>query len=267
MQQHQLHNYLRRYFIANDSAVVRESGSHLEIQLSIEMDKLLMNRPFYWHYLEKTGGIPQPLKLTLITNQATAPADLKGEPIHFGAPRLHQIFQSTRELGGYIHLYENVQANGNQSIPLHPWLCLNAKISFQCDRKKEVLLSLGLNLIHGQIVQQFFNRLQAINFSQKIPDYCFSLSPLIKTQSGIIRLEKMIQAYAESEDPKWAEDAIKRWEEDLHLLERFYEHVEDKPESYELEKTALQEQYEPRIEVEIINGGIFYLQQQVFSNQ
>ncbi|WP_411748261.1 YqhG family protein, partial [Psychrobacillus psychrotolerans] len=31
------------------------------------------------------------------------------------------------------------------------------------------------------------------------------------------------------------------------------------PESYEMEKTALEQQYEARIKIEVINGGIFYL--------
>ncbi|WP_088104701.1 YqhG family protein [Halalkalibacter urbisdiaboli] len=264
MQQQHLHNFLERYFEANDSPVIESTPSHLTVQLSIELDKRLMNRPFYWHYLEKTGGTPQPAQLTFITNQENAPEDIKGELIHFGAPRLHQLFESTRELGGFIRLYEQVNALGNKSIPLQPWLCLNAKVSFQCDRKKEVLLSLGLNLIHGQIVPNFYDHIKDKSLTPKIPDFCFNLSPLITPKSGILRLQKMVQTYAENEDPTWANEAIKRWEADLTLLEAFYEEYEEKPESYELEKEALKEQYEPRIHVEIVNGGMFYLQQQVF---
>lgn len=39
----------------------------------------------------------------------------------------------------------------------------------------------------------------------------------------------------------------------------FYEESDELPESYEIEKQALQEQYEPRITVQIINGGLFYV--------
>ncbi len=74
------------------------------VQLTIELDKELMNRPFYWHYLEKTGGIPNPMQLTFITNKEKAPENIKGETIHFGSPRLHQIFESTKSLAGYIRL-------------------------------------------------------------------------------------------------------------------------------------------------------------------
>ncbi|MED4165033.1 YqhG family protein [Halalkalibacterium halodurans] len=265
MQQEQLHQFLTRYFEANDSPLIDSSPYHLTAQLSIDMDKRLMNRPFYWHYLEKTGGIPQPMQMTLVTDPEKAPNDLKGEAIHFGAPRLHQIFQSTRELGGFLHLYENVPTTGQRSVPLHPWLCINAKISYQCDRKKDVFLSLGLNLIHGQIVQSFFPKLESTSFSYKTPDYCFTLSPLITPQSGFIRLEKMIETYARNEGSEWAEQANRRWQEDLHLLEQFYEHVDEKPESYEVEKASLRGLYEPRIVIDVVNGGLFYLHQQVFT--
>ncbi len=264
MLQHQVHDFLERYFEANDSPIFEKNQGYLNIQLSIELDKLLMNRPFYWHYLEKTGGTPQPMKVTFVTDQAQAPDTVRGEPIHFGSPRLRQLFVSTRTLGGYIRMYEQVGATGQKSIPLQPWFCLNVKISFQCDRKKDVLLSLGLNLIHGQIVQQFYQKLNKKELTPRIPDFCFTLSPLITVKSGYIRLQKMVQLYAEKEDDSWARAAIDRMKADLALLERFYEDQEEKPESYHLEKQALKEQYEPHIHVSVINGGMFYLQQQVF---
>ena len=61
-----------------------------------------------------------------------------------------------------------------------------------------------------------------------------------------------------SEHP-WADAAIKRWNEDLELLDHFYDDHEEKPETYELEKIGLQDQYEPIVNIEIINGGIYYL--------
>ncbi|MDR2993585.1 MAG: YqhG family protein, partial [Bacillus cereus] len=55
MQQHEIHNYLYNFFEANNCEILGRSPHLLDVQLTIEMDKLLMNRPFYWHYLEKTG--------------------------------------------------------------------------------------------------------------------------------------------------------------------------------------------------------------------
>ncbi|KGA95902.1 hypothetical protein AJ85_09440 [Alkalihalobacillus alcalophilus ATCC 27647 = CGMCC 1.3604] len=264
MQQPHLHKFIEDYFVANECDITEKSPYHLTVQLTPELDKLIMNRPFYWHYLEKTGGIPNPMQVTFITNANQCPEDLQGEKIHFGSPRLHQLFNTTKTLGGYVRMYENLNVQGQQSVPLHPWLCLNIKISFCSDRKKEILLSLGINLIHGQIVPQFFDKVKATMLTPKMPDLCFTLSPFIQIKSGINRLKKVVQTFAENEDDTWAQEAHHRWQEETNLLESFYEDLEEKPESYHVEKQALEELYSPYIDVSIINGGMFYLEKQVF---
>ena len=47
-----------------------------------------------------------------------------------------------------------------QQTPLLPWLCMNVKISYQCDRKRDIFKSIGLQLINGQMVEDFHDRLQ-----------------------------------------------------------------------------------------------------------
>lgn len=258
MQQQEIHHFLQQYFCSNDCEIVVNEPGYLTVQLSVELDKELMNRPFYWHYLEKTGGIPNPMKLTFITDTQTAPDSIKGETIYFGSPRLHQIFQSTKNLAGYIRLYED-HSSKNRQIPLLPWLCLNVKISYQCDRKRDIMKSIGLQMINGQMVENFHERLLQLPLTPKIPDYSFTISPLIKPKSGIVRIENYLQTIIEEDDHSWANEARNRWEKDLLLLNHFYESDEEKNESYEIEKQALQEQYEPKIQVSFINGGLFYL--------
>ncbi|MDM5331038.1 YqhG family protein [Neobacillus sp. CF12] len=258
MQQLEIHNFLIRYFQANECEITENGPGYLSVQLTIELDKELMNRPFYWHYLEKTGGIPNPMKLTFITNPQIAPENLKGETIHFGSPRLHQIFQSTKKLSSYIRLYENHKHN-NQQTPLMPWLCMNVKISYQCDRKRDIYKSIGLQLINGQMVEDFHDRLQNVQLTPKIPDYSFTLSPLVKPKSGMSRIENYLKSLIEQDDHSWADEARNRWEQDLRLLHHFYEDVEEENESFETEKKALKEQYEPKINISFINGGLFYL--------
>lgn len=258
MQQQEIHQFLEQYFQANECELLQNEPGFIKVQLTVDLDKELMNRPFYWHYLEKTGGVPNPMQLTFITDHKTAPDAIKGETVYFGSPRLHQIFQSTKNLAGYIRLYEN-HNHPNKQTPLLPWLCLNIKISYQCDRKRDVFKSIGLQLITGKMVEDFHDQLLRIQMTPKIPDYSFTLSPLIKPGSGITRIENYLKNNIERENHQWAEDARNRWEKDLKLLNHFYEKDEDKNESYEIEKRALQEQYEPKITISYINGGLFYL--------
>lgn len=261
MQQQEIHQFLKRYFTANQCEITESDESFITVQLTVELDKELMNRPFYWHYLEKTGGIPNPMKLTLITDPQQAPKDLKGEMLYFGSPRLHQIFHSTKNLAGYIRLYEAQLQKVNGQTPLFPWLGLNIKVSYQCDRKRDVFHSFGLHLINGRMVKDFHNELLKLKLTPKIPDYRFTMSPLIMPKSGINRIITQLTETIEAEDDTWANEALMRWDQDLKLLNHFYEDEEDeeKLQSYEIEKTALKDQYEPRIKISIINGGLFYL--------
>ncbi|WP_242143769.1 MULTISPECIES: YqhG family protein [unclassified Bacillus cereus group] len=257
MQQHEIHHYLWNFFKANDCEILQRSPHRLDVQLTIEMDKRLMNRPFYWHYLEKTGGIPNPMQLSLITDPNHA--EEEGELIHYGSPRLHQIFQTTKELGSYIRLFEDAKGSGTAHTPLHPWFGVNVKVCYQCDRKKDMLHSIGIHLISGAMVKNFHETLTKISFTPKIPDFCFTLTPIIKPQSGLQRIEDALTNMIETDDHTWAKEARIRWNHDLELLKRFYEESEELPESYEIEKQALKEQYEPRITMQIINGGLFYV--------
>lgn len=265
MQQQEIHNFLDKYFKSNNCEIIENAQSHMSVQLTIELDKLLMNRPFYWTYIEKTNGTPNPMRLTFITDKKNTPEDVKGEFIHFGAPRLHQIFDSTKKLARYIRLYQNTNPllqSGNTA--LYPWLGLNLKISYKCDRKKDVMMSLGLQLINGMIIEDFQEKIEMLELTPKIPDLAFTMSPLVKPQNGINRLQQYVRGYVETDNHSWADEAKERWAEDLSLLDSFYDGIDEKPESYEIEKEALKEQYEPKVIVEIINGGLFYLCQNVF---
>lgn len=257
MQQESIHNYLKKFFTRNNCEIIEDSNHHLNIQLTIDMDKKLMNRPFYWHYLEKTGGTPNPMTLTLITNQNNCDDDIKGEVIHFGSPRLHQIFDSTKKLGSFVKMYE--ETNQIAKIPLNPWLGINYKISYISDKKKDIIVSLGINLVNGKIIDNFQEKINDYYLTPNIPDYSYTLSSLIKPESAVLRLENLIDSIIDNDKHNWANEAKNRWETDLNLLDSFYQDIEETPESYLLEKDALKEQYEPRIDVSVINGGTFFL--------
>lgn len=260
MKQQEIHSYLEKFFSTTNCEVEAVAPTHLTVQLTIEMDKLLMNRPFYWHYIEKTGGIPNPQKITLITD-FNKPKNLKGELIHFGSPRLHQIFQITKRMGAYIRLFEDKPGNEKHHTALIPWFCLNMKVSYLSDRRKDSLRSIGMNLINGMLLEDFHEKLieKHIQLVSKIPDFSFTFTPLFKPESGFRKIRQYLENDIKKDDHTWTMEAIKRWKADETLLDSFYDDQDVKPERYYIEKESLKEQYEPKIEVSIINGGLFYL--------
>ena len=194
----------------------------------------------------------------MITNHNEVNVDIKGEIVHFGSYRLNQLFQVTRELGTYVQMFENVDPSETQTI-LTPFLGINYKVSYYCDRTKEMLYSLGINMMTGQIIDNFHDMLTEHELVTDLPATSFPLQYIIKPVRALKRLDDVVENMINQDDHTWAEEATKHWQRDQRVLEYFYEEVEEKPECYEIEKKALEERYEARINVEIINGGLFYI--------
>lgn len=257
MNQKEIHDYVKRFFVENDSTILEESPGHLHVQLSIEMDKALMNRPFYWHYIEKIGGVPNPMQLTLITDRENVPPKTKGEHLHFGSPRLHQIFNVAKKMGSHALLYESVHVEG-PSHPLRPWLVLNGSVSYVCHDKKDQFFSVGLSLITGEMILNMHDYMEKRTFQEQIPNFCFTITPIIMPKSGVLRIINYLMELEKRKDHSWAEDALQRMKNDEEILEAFYQDIEEKPEFYYKEREAIKTLYEPRIHISIINGGLFY---------
>lgn len=256
----QVHDYLRTFFRETNCEIEYDEGYMMTVQLTIDIDKKIMNRPFYWQYIETTGSEPNPARLTLITDRTKIDNPFMGEMIHFGSRRLNQIFKATKELGSFVQMYEQVPSTqvGDRPI-LKPYLCVNYKISYYCDQTKEKMYSLGINLINGDIEDHFHEYIFNLPLVSQPPDDAFCLQYIIKPIRGLERLDEMIQSIVQNDDHSWAHQANKRWEREQEVLDYFYEGIEEKPECYEIEKKALEERFNPRIKVEIINGGLFYL--------
>ncbi|MGR6906847.1 YqhG family protein [Lysinibacillus sp. BSL11] len=258
MYPQQVHHYLKEFFMENDCAILGEENHYLTVQLTIDIDKRIMNRPFYWQYVEATNSEPNPAQVTFITNQTAMAGNLFGEAIHYGSPRLNQIFLATRELGAYVQLYEKVDRDMGQVI-LTPWLGVNFKVSYCCDRTKEMLYSFGINLLTGVIKEDFHETICSSDFNIEPEENVFHVQYIIKPARALERLKATIESIIEQDDHSWATEAQKRWQRDQRVLDYFYEDIEEKPECYEIERKALEEQYEAKIKIEVINGGLFYL--------
>lgn len=251
-----LHNFLQDYFIANHCDV-KVNGENVDVQLTDKLDERLMNRPFYWQYVKKLGinGEPQTLRLT--TKQENLDTDY--ELIHFGTPRLQQIFSHLAEQGKCVRLYESVHVF--EQTALHPWLVVNLKINYTGKQKKEELKSIGINMINGIMINKMFDSLEKISWQTKISDYCYTISPLIKLKNGYQRILNYLTEQIKTPEHGWAVDSWQTMEEEKELLNYFYSDSASNQEQelYEMELATIEDRYQPKIEFEVINGGIFYV--------
>ncbi|GAA0350695.1 YqhG family protein [Bacillus horti] len=289
MNQQQLYNYVEAFLHSMDCQIINQDQTYLTTQLTPEVDKQIMNRPYYWMFVERTGATPQPAQLTFVFDNDHVPDEVRGELLKFGCWRLHQIFDSAKQNGQFIRLYEEV-SKANLTQGLMPWLLINYKISFISDQKKDIFYPLGFNLVTGQMMTEFEGVLGQYRLTPKIPDYHFTFRPIFSLASSIQHIEKHIQEFLHHQDTTWATQANQRLDEEIDLIKSFYfpnsrnlkqqptdffgklkqnkrpDQLEtEKEEEYSREallnkRLAEVEQYRPRIEVNPINVGLVYLQ-------
>ncbi|MGL4818901.1 MAG: YqhG family protein, partial [Bacilli bacterium] len=258
MNQQQVLDFLKRYFVANDCDIVCHDEQTFTTQLTIPMDKALMNRPFYWHYLEKTGGTPNPAQLSFTINEEQATVgERRTEFIHFGSRRLHGLFEHARENGAYVIQYEQLSGQ-TDAIALHPWLCCNLKVSYCCSVKKDTWLSLGIHLISGTIVHHFHSHMEKKKLGARIPALTFSVQPLITPKNGIDRLVNLVKKEVSNEQHDWAEEAERARNSEEALLRSFYENGE-LDDNFQVELDDIYNRHTPYVSITPMSGGLFYL--------
>jgi len=231
MNQQEVRQFVERYLGAFSTHVMESHPDYLTVKLPEEVDKDIGNRPFYWSWVEKMNMPPQPMVLTFFFHPDRKPEGMRGEHIHFGAGRLQQIFHSTRKHGRFVCMYENppqpaITGTGlRRSTPLTPWLGVNMKVSFICDKKKDLLLYLGINLHQPRLVHNFYPFLKQLHLTPAIPDYFYTLDRRISLDQAYDLLKREIRTVIDRQDSTWADEARARLEEELLILEAYYEEL------------------------------------------
>ncbi|KAB8128451.1 hypothetical protein F9U64_16090 [Gracilibacillus oryzae] len=250
-----LYFFLDQFFTDNGCHVTKPEENELVVQLTRELDIALMNRPFYWHYMDKIGQQGMPMSLHLHTGESHN--DPKKEWIHYGSPRLQQIFHYIQTHAKTTVLYEEIQTE--QKTALYPWLIVNLKIDYIGKQKKEEVNSLGLHLINGTILNQMMEILQKIDFKEKVSDYSYTITPIITPSSGFHRIFRYSEQELLKKDHTWAIQSKEALEEELNLLRHFFQDQDADEDLFHNEAVRLKERFEPRININIINAGIFYI--------
>lgn len=269
MDQQQVRDFTEQYLRHHNCQIIETAPTHIYTQLSIEADKDLLNRPLYWMYVERMGLEPQPSHYCFIFDAENPPQNLKGEYLFYGSPRFTQLLNSAKKHGQFVRLYQEPDANElitRQSKPYTPWLLVNYFVSYICDRKKDRIFQLGIHLQTGEIRNQFYQEIRHLGWSTRLPDQRYTESPFMSISEAVGELEYYLQDIIQNEDLSWAKEAQGRLDRELEQLNLFYPSEEKLNEEQEKQKldrrSELIWQYHPRIEVQIINAGLFYRNKQ-----
>ncbi|MED4751236.1 YqhG family protein [Brevibacillus choshinensis] len=237
MQQEQVRQFVERYLASFSAHIVESHPDYLTVKLPVDVDKDIGNRPFYWSWVEKMNIAYQPLVLTFAFHPDRIPDGLRAEYVHLGAARMQQIFESTKKHGRFLCMYEQktgVPSASRRSTPLVPWLGLNLKVSLLCDKKRDILLYLGINLHNPRVVHDFTSFLFRLPLSPTIPDYFYTTDRRITVPQALAMAEQEVTNVLKLEDQTWAEEARSRLQEELDILAAYYEELARRePESAE----------------------------------
>ncbi|WP_226582979.1 YqhG family protein [Halobacillus litoralis] len=252
--------FVKDFFTSYGCALVEQTPSYFTIQLTSEMDEEIMNRPFYWHYMKKMNREGDPMQLTFTD---TAETHKQGIYLHAGTPKLHMIYNTAIEKARTARLYEVIyQTKHPRNRAMSPWLVINVLLHYRGKQAKDEPLSIGLNLIHGTMMLKMMDKIQNIDFETKVSDYTFPMTPVISLVNAYKRIERHIETYLSSLDNKWVSESLHHLEKEKQLLESFYQSEDIDLESFTKEREQIDNRYKPYVEIEVINGGLFYISQE-----
>jgi hypothetical protein len=271
-------DYVLRYLQAHQSHIIERSPGHVQVKLPPEVDKDLTNRTYYWSFVEKTGVEPETITMTMIFDPDRIPDGTKGEEVRYGSQRLNQIFQSVHKRGRFVRMFQERSAptaSLRDSTPYFPWLGINYKIEYMCDKKRDVLISVGVNLCTGEQSEGFYGAIKQIALTPRLPNNTHIIRPVMELNEAIHMVEKTIENKLATENYNWADEAKERLQEEIEIIEAYYtgresneeneneSEEENKPRDWKIEREQrIQEtqwQFNPRIRISTINAGIFYL--------
>ncbi|AIQ12456.1 hypothetical protein PDUR_11460 [Paenibacillus durus] len=202
------------------------------------------------------------------------PGLIRREDITFGSRRLRQIWSAAQTEGKCLHLFEapgNLQRMTLFSAAYEPWLAVCFKVELSCDLRREELHFTGVSLLTGEVRENFSSILDSLELTPRLPENVHIQPYEISLASGAGLLERHILSKLSGQDYSWAEAARRRLQEELEIIDAYYEELLKEPD--EEKRFATQEQhasrrketiwqYEPNISVSPVVYGLFHLRRQ-----
>lgn len=274
MDQQQVRSFTERYLQYQQCQLIESAPSYVYTQLSIEADKDLLNRPFYWMYVERMGLQPQPAHHCFIFDAENRPPDLRGEYLFYGSPRFTQLLNSAQKHGKFVRLYQDPGPFGmvsRQSKPYSPWLAINFFVSYICDCKRDEIWSLGIDLQTGEILEQFYDHIKQVNWSTKLPVQRYTEEANMSISEAVGELEYYLQDRLQNGDLSWAIEAQNRMTQEITQVDVYFSDdgnlTEEQEKAKQDRRREIVWQYHPRVETRIINTGLFYRDKNRFRYQ
>ncbi|NIK12435.1 YqhG family protein [Alkalibacillus almallahensis] len=257
MKQTDLKPFVKQFFTKHHAQIKDEREDLLTIQLTKALDQQLMNRPFYWQYVNTMGFEGDPMTVSFAFSDQY---DLHTERIHLGSPRLHQIFQIVKNEGVFATLFEQTESTDNR---LDPWFVFNGYIQYQGAWLEEESVSIGILLTNGTMRFSWMDAVMDIPFNPVIPTYQFKLPIIISLEHGLEKIINELQSRIEKQSREFVKESLSLYEQELSLLNTLsHEQDEESKQFYNHSHDQIYNRLYPRIDINLINAGLFYTNRQ-----
>ncbi|MGG4345682.1 YqhG family protein [Paenibacillus lautus] len=199
------------------------------------------------------------------------PGRIQRENIGYGSSRLAQIWNASREEGKCVYLFQQRDTEPRpraRSTPYEQWLGVCFKVEFSCDLKREELFFLGISLSSRAIAQDFPATLNGRELTPRLPESVHVRPAALTLEQAVDALENHLIDKISKLDYDWATKARERLEEELLVIDSYYEDLlkeqdEEKKalieEQYKNRRSEMQWQYEPKVSLSVITCGLFHL--------
>lgn len=265
-------SFCDRYFTSVGARTLVARPMYREYELPVDVDKELIERPFYWMWVEATRQSVEPTVLRLAFDaeaQAREEARLNAEQppapfpwslkrrverIDFGSPLFDRILLSAARRGRIASVRE-----GDAGGELVPWMMVNGVFAYTADLNREEWFSYAICLDNLQVVDRFYERIQhrdlaGVPASDLLRHSCHTVHDAWR------KLQRALADHVAAQDDAWAEEAMARLHGDLAQLSAYYESLLDELTDEERvpvlqerdrKQAALIEKSAPRVECRI----------------
>jgi len=226
----------------------------------------------------QTAGGPQPQGDSILGRYfgfvpTTFTARIPRDELTYGSGKLEQIFNAVRAKGRFVRLFEQYAPEPSkqpQTVPYESWLGVNYKVELASDMKRSEIHSIGIQLQTGEIRERFHDWVLPRKLTPRLPAHVYVTPDRIALPRAVLFLEEHLERKLAAYDHSWAQQAKLRLEDERIRVKDYYEPMlqaaepDKKPEIEAQYAGRLQEvewQYRPRIQISVINCGLFHFPQ------
>lgn len=202
------------------------------------------------------------------------PGRIPREEVTFGSRRLLQLFDAVKSAGKYVQLFEEPDSSSRGAPPslgssgYRSYLCTHVKLELECDMKRDELHSLAVDLTTGELIEQVQDKCSGRKLTPRLPPNVYIARPAVTIAKARTIIEQHVERMLKRYDHGWAASANERLREELERVDGYYEETvktltdeakQEAEQQWSKRREELQWQFQPRIRVHVVSGGLFHL--------